>query len=231
MALIRPLNEELRKKAITELFEVPDRIQDDLKALKDWISKQPHLKVRLDDQFLIAFIRGCKYSLERAKEKIDTFYSVRTNCPEFYKNRDPLNPTIADIISDGAFVPLPNFSGQDGVRLLLFKISLCDLSKYTFEECVKMFFTTFDIMLMKDDNLVIAGGKLIVDLSNLTLGHYLGMTPSIVMKSLALLQNALPLRQKGFHFLFMAPAFEAVFALVKRCLNEKNRNRVTRLLI
>lgn len=84
---IRRLSPELAKKAQDELGEVPDRINEDIDTLRTWISKQPHLKARQDAQFLVAFLRGCKYSLEKTKLKLDNFYAMRGAVPELYKNR------------------------------------------------------------------------------------------------------------------------------------------------
>lgn len=84
---IRPLNEELRKVAQDELNEVQSRIPEDIAALRTWIEKQPHLKARVDDQFLVAFLRGCKYSLEKAKSKLDYFYTIKTMIPELFANK------------------------------------------------------------------------------------------------------------------------------------------------
>jgi len=84
---IRSLSPELAKKAHDELGEVPERIDEDIETLRTWISKQPHLKARQDAQFLIAFLRGCKYSLEKTKLKLDNFYAMRGAVPELYKNR------------------------------------------------------------------------------------------------------------------------------------------------
>ena len=82
---IRPLTANLQKKAIEELNEVPERIAADLQVLREWIAKQPHLRSRTTDQFLIAFLRGCKYSLEKAKKKLDSYYTLRTNFPDLFQ--------------------------------------------------------------------------------------------------------------------------------------------------
>lgn len=81
MLEIIPLSEELQKIANEELNEVPSRVAEDLAALRLWIKHQPHLKVREDDQFLVQFLRGCKYSLERSKEKLDLYFSLKSKYP------------------------------------------------------------------------------------------------------------------------------------------------------
>lgn len=95
MAKIRPLSAELRHIAETELNEVTERLPEDLQALRDWLAKQPHLRARQDDQFLVAFLRGCKYSLEKAKSKLDHFYTIKSMMPELFANRQMDERNIA----------------------------------------------------------------------------------------------------------------------------------------
>lgn len=46
MATIRPVSDALQQKAINELFEVPERIPEDIRILREWVEKQPHIKGR-----------------------------------------------------------------------------------------------------------------------------------------------------------------------------------------
>jgi hypothetical protein len=101
MAEIRTLSIGLAKIAVDELNEVPERINSDIEGLRKWINQSPHLKSRTDDQFLVAFLRGCKYSLEKAKQKLDLFYTVRTHAPELIRNRDPMNENVLGMIRQG----------------------------------------------------------------------------------------------------------------------------------
>lgn len=96
MANIRPLNDDLQKAA-AELGEVPARLEADLAALKEWIKQQPHLRANTDDQFLVAFLRGCKYSLERAKAKIDKFYTLKTKFPELFSATNVDDPKFREL--------------------------------------------------------------------------------------------------------------------------------------
>lgn len=101
MSKIRPLPPSLQKVAIEELNEDPARVEADILSLKTWIEQQPHLRARTDDQFLLSFLRGCKYSLEKAKSKIDKYYMLRSKFPELFTLRDLDDPKIREIIKLG----------------------------------------------------------------------------------------------------------------------------------
>lgn len=101
MINIRPLTPSLAALSAKELNETPERLVTDLKELKDWIKQSPHLNARTDDQFLVTFLRGCKFSLEKAKQKFDLYYTVRSKMPEVMFNRDPLDEKLQAIIRLG----------------------------------------------------------------------------------------------------------------------------------
>lgn len=98
---LRPLPEDLQKIACEELNEVPERIEQDLQDFRQWIEKQPHLRARTDDQFLISFLRGCKYSMEKAKSKIDKYYTLRTKYPDFYTIQNIDDPKFIELFKLG----------------------------------------------------------------------------------------------------------------------------------
>ena len=99
--VIRPLNENLQKVAQEELNEDPKLIESDLQAFKEWIEQQPHLKARTTDQFLIAFLRGCKYSLEKAKLKLDNYYSLKEKYPDFLKRPNMEDEKFRKLLKKG----------------------------------------------------------------------------------------------------------------------------------
>ncbi|XP_026326271.1 alpha-tocopherol transfer protein-like isoform X2 [Hyposmocoma kahamanoa] len=108
---VRPLPPVLAERAKNELNEDPNRLQNDLQSLKEWIAKQPHLRARTDDQWLLSFLRGCKFSLERTKEKLDLFYACRSTAPDFYRIKHT-DPKFNEILDLGVFLILPNFKSD-----------------------------------------------------------------------------------------------------------------------
>ncbi|EDW30305.1 GL17893 [Drosophila persimilis] len=101
---IRALTPELQQTANEQLHEVPDRLEADLEAFKTWIKQQPHLNSRTDDQFLVAFLRGCKFSLERAKSKLDKYYTLRTKYPDHFNVTTTRGPKFREIHQTGRHI-------------------------------------------------------------------------------------------------------------------------------
>lgn len=101
MGKIIALSPELQAIAIEQLCEVPSRIPEDLAALHQWLNNQPHIKARQDDQFLIQFLRGCKYSQEKAKEKIVLYFSLKSKYPEMMNVADVNDRKLREIPRSG----------------------------------------------------------------------------------------------------------------------------------
>lgn len=222
---IRPLNSSLQIIAKEQLNEEPEKIQETVEAFREWIKKSPHLKARTDDQFLVSFLRGCKYSLEKAKQKLDLFYTLRTHIPELHGNRDPLDKKLHAIIKSGVVLPLP-LEGPGAPRLLLFRISAYDPAEVSAEEVTKVFLMVLDILLMEDDNLGVAGQAIVGDLSGVTLQHLIQLHPAFLKKGIMLIQDGSPIRQKGINYINAPTAFLQIFNLIKSFMNEKMRSRV-----
>lgn len=55
----------------------------------------------LDDQFLINMLRGCKFSLEKTKEKLDQYWTMKSAIPDFFADRDPKNNSIEKVCKRG----------------------------------------------------------------------------------------------------------------------------------
>ena len=81
---------EILEAARSDLGEDTKHLKECMEHLRKWIDQSPHLQnIKKDDFVLKAFLRGCKYSLEKSKEKLDFFFTVRTTLPAWFENWDP----------------------------------------------------------------------------------------------------------------------------------------------
>ncbi|XP_026756871.2 alpha-tocopherol transfer protein-like [Galleria mellonella] len=222
---IRPLSPELAEKARVELNEDPRRLKEDLQHLKDWIAKQPHLRVRTDDQWLTVFLRGCKYSLERTKQKLDLFYTFRNIAPEFFRIKHT-DPYFYEIFNLGIMIVLPKPIGPTSPIVGIFRPGPCDPKKYDIMDVMAATHVLQKVVLVDNDHASVAGFQSIMDLEGTTMAHFTQMTPFQMKKMMVFSQDAAPIRMKGFHYLNTPPGFETVFNLVKGFMNEKNRSRL-----
>ncbi|KAJ8729543.1 hypothetical protein PYW08_001124 [Mythimna loreyi] len=222
---VRALTPILAEKARKELNEDPKRLQADLQSIKDWLAKQPHLNARTDDQWLVAFLRGCKFSLERTKEKLDLYYSLRSTAPDLFRIRHT-DPIFEEILSLGTFVILPKAPGPDAPQTSIIRPAKYDPNKYHILDIMSATNVLMKILLVDDDNATVAGGQSVLDLEGVTMAHFMQMTPVVMKKMVTLGQDASPMRMKGTHYLNTPPGFETVFNAMKMLLNEKNKSRL-----
>ncbi|KAB0797273.1 hypothetical protein PPYR_08267 [Photinus pyralis] len=222
----RELSNELQRKAEEELNENPSRVQEDLEYIREWIKKQPHLISRTDDQFLLSFLRGCKFSLHRTQVKLDYYYTVKTIATEFFTRRDPFDQDIQEVLRLGVILPLPKTETPDGPRILLLRSSLLNLDKINYLAYYKLLFMMFDILLMEDDNFTVSGiiawsiGK------NLTIRHTMHLTPSLLKKLNDISLKGYPIRMRSLYCTQCPQLAETFFNLSKSFAPEKLSKRM-----
>ncbi|KAH8242078.1 hypothetical protein KR026_000483, partial [Drosophila bipectinata] len=223
---IRPLTPELQKAAIEQLKEDPDRLEADLQAFKTWIDQQPHLNPRMDDQFLVAFLRGCKYSLERAKSKLDKFYTLRTKYPDYFRVTSTTEGKFREIHQTGAIIYLPTPLNENGPRIGIWRMGLVPVDKYTILECMQVAQAMQEIAIMEDDHAIINGVVFIMDMKDATAAHLFQMTPAMAKKFTVFSEEALPLRVKSQHFINTITGFEQMFNIFKPLMSKKMQGRL-----
>ncbi|XP_075164992.1 clavesin-2-like [Haematobia irritans] len=225
MAKITPLEPHLQKIANEELNEVESRIEQDLKDIRKWLEHQPHLKVRQDDQFLIQFLRGCKYSLEKAKEKLDMYYSLKSKFPEIMNVTNVDEPEFREIHRLGCFQDLPLPLNGIGPRLILLRFNF-STSQYKIDEICRPGCAAHEVMLINDPYACICGLSYIVDMGQATANHYLQMTPNFCKKMVTFLEKSLPFRIKSVYYVNVTPAAQQFFRILFQFVSEKLKQRI-----
>jgi CRAL/TRIO domain len=128
-------------------------------------------------------------------------------------------------------LPLPLTEKPDSPRLVLVRPGIFNPSNFTIQDAMRVTTMMLDFMLNEDDNFVIAGQIGILDLSGVTVQHFLQFNPTFIKKMTVLTQDAAPGRQKGLHWINTPRGFEQVFNVFTGFMNEKNRSRVRNFFI
>lgn len=85
----------------------------------------------------------------------------------------------------------------------------------------------FQIMLDQDDDAIVNGFINVLDLKDVTMGHFLQMTPSFAKKMTVFQEEAIPMRTKGTHFINTPAGFDKIFNMFKPMMSKKNQGRVS----
>lgn len=226
--MCRQLSASLQKIAETELNEDSTRLQDDLESIRQWLKKQPHLNFDIEDQILLSFLRCSKFRLERTKEKIDNYYTMRTFAAEALTNRDPLLPEIQLLLSAGLILPLPKALSNDGCRLIMYSCGdNLNPDTMSVSNIAKVAYMVLDILVMEDDRCVVSGIKMWMTCKNTSPKYVPQLTFSQLKKYLTIFQNGIPIRISELYVTDCSPLFQYAYDIAKLVLNKKLRNRLS----
>ncbi|XP_052751962.1 alpha-tocopherol transfer protein-like [Galleria mellonella] len=221
--LVQPSG-ELWKKIRVELNEDVSTRDQDLAAIKEWLRKQPHLPDEWDDQCLMTFLRGCSFSLEKCKRKLDMYFTMRTACPEFFTNRDIKRPELKDLMNRGQGPALPGLTPK-GYRVILTRALDNSLDPSHLTNVFKIAMMIGDIRL-KEELEGVAGDVYVLDASILVPSHLGKISPGTIKRFLICVQEAYPVKLKEIHVVNVSPLVDAVMSIVKPFLKDKIKKRI-----
>ncbi|KAM8703544.1 hypothetical protein ACLKA7_008206 [Drosophila subpalustris] len=213
------IREELREP------EDPADIERDIKLIREWLETQPHLPKDMDDMRLTTFLRGCKFSLEKVKKKLDMYYTMRNAVPEFFSNRD-INREELNIVLDYVHCPtLPGIT-PNGRRITFIRGIDCDFQPHHILDAMKVALMIGDVRLA-EESMGIAGDVFILDAAVASASHFAKFSPTVVKKFLIAVQEAYPVKVKEVHVINISPLVDTIFNFVKPFVKEKIRSRIT----
>ncbi|KFB43463.1 AGAP004763-PA-like protein [Anopheles sinensis] len=225
MSKIRPVSSLLKDVAKRELNEDESQIESHLLVVRTWLAERGLQCEIVDDQFLIAFLRGCKFSLEKVKKKILLFHEIRYQLPQVIQNRDPEDEKVIKVIRMGVAVPLPSTTKPTDPKLFIIRVGHFDTAQCSFADVMKVGTMINDILMREDDQMVICGMILVLDLKGVSAGHLMQLEIELLRKIAILNQDASPLRMQGIHILNPPTGANIALNIFNGLLSEKNRHK------
>ncbi|EEZ98182.1 alpha-tocopherol transfer protein [Tribolium castaneum] len=193
--------------------EIATNQKEDIGKIREWLTKQPHLPQNIDDVLILRFLHTCNYSLEQTKQLIDLFYTIRSQAPEIFGNRDPSDAASQEIFKIIDLVPLPKPT-KDNHKLFIYRLADPDPDKYNFVDSLRTFFMIADTRMVLETEFH-SGEIPIFDMEGFSLRHLTKITLPVLKKYMLYTQEAHPIRLKQIHILNIPPFLDRCLALLK----------------
>ncbi|XP_063923666.1 alpha-tocopherol transfer protein-like isoform X2 [Zophobas morio] len=222
MTLVIPNNKQqiYIRETLNEDLNTRDR---DLEAIKTWLRQEPHLPDTWDDICLLNFLRGCSFSIEKCKRKLDMYFTMRAAVPEFFTNRTIMNPGIKDVIEKTNMICLPGLT-PDCKRVNI----ACNALAYesiSFADATKLITMIGDARLLLEEHGV-SGDVYILDAELQLLKPFIKNSPILFKKFFICVQEAYPVKIKEIHIINPNSFATIILNAVRPFLSEKIRNRI-----
>ncbi|XP_071638276.1 alpha-tocopherol transfer protein-like [Temnothorax longispinosus] len=206
MSLVKRISYEEEKKKNPELKD------SDIQILKDWAMKQSHLPKILDVEYVL-FLHSNYYRIEAAKNTIEEYYTSRTHMPEFFSDRDPLGTKqLREIFKVVASMTLP-MTTKEGYKLVYSRLIDYEPSRFVYNDVMKYFSMVVDLWLYTEGTA--EGHIIIIDMAGVTFAHAGRLSPMGIKRYLYYLQEAIPIRLKGLHFINTNAVMDIILSMMK----------------
>ncbi|XP_053594282.1 alpha-tocopherol transfer protein [Microplitis demolitor] len=220
---LEELSPEVMEYAKRELGETDEVKCQTLQELRDMIYERgectPH---RMDDAFLIRFLRARSFNVNRAHRLVVRYYNFKEDHPEIHKN---VNPLKMHHIGEDDVMTVPAYRTQCGRRMMIYRMGNWDPKKYGVEEIFKATVIILELGVLEPRAQVL-GGVVIFDLQDITLAHAWTITPQVASMVMALMVSSFPMKTYAIHILHQSWVFDMIYAMFKPLINKEMQERV-----
>uniref|UniRef100_A0A5K3FNW1 CRAL-TRIO domain-containing protein n=1 Tax=Mesocestoides corti TaxID=53468 RepID=A0A5K3FNW1_MESCO len=226
MAASQKLPSKFVKLAKSELGEDPKNISAHIEAFRRWLSSMPHLTCPDDDNFLLMFLRHCKYVHSKAQARIDNFCTLSTmKCvgEEIWATPvDLKSKALRSYLDRGIHLPIGYT--EDGKLVLCLRIGAWNPDEFDFS-WVCYFGYKLSFMLANDPRTIIGGLVLLLDFSDVK-SNQVVKDPVVIRTMVRYTQEALPGRVKRVIYYKEGKLVDAALTIFAFYMNEKMRSRI-----
>ncbi|XP_026470080.1 clavesin-1-like [Ctenocephalides felis] len=215
---------ETMEIAVRELRETPEVRQAAIVELRQLLSEAKDLCYRDDDEFLVIFLRPCKFYAKSALELMRRIAQFRKDYNSILDNLMPEDERVA--FCDNDVVNVLTNRDQLGRRVLIVNAGgKWDPKKVSSDQMFRMFYLIHEAAMLEPET-QIRGVVCIMDFEGLGMKQVTSMSPAFSMRLLSFIQDAMPLRMKEVHFVKQPLIFNMVWKMFQPFVKEKLRKRL-----
>ncbi|CAL7944008.1 unnamed protein product [Xylocopa violacea] len=191
---IQPPRPEVKAIAEKELRETEEVVKEGIVALRKLIEEDKTIYFRTDDDFLLIFLRPCKFYAKSAYELMLRVADFKEKNAALLDNLLPADEKVA--ILESNVVNVIKSRDHKGRRMLLMNCGkVWDPSKVSADQLFRLLYLVHELAMLEPET-QICGVVVIMDFEGLAMKQAMGFTPSFSMRLLSFIQDAMPLRLK-----------------------------------
>ncbi|XP_011704761.1 PREDICTED: alpha-tocopherol transfer protein-like [Wasmannia auropunctata] len=216
------LTNEDKKYAMEYLNETDENRENDVAEIRRWLEDE--LRIRIDNFFILRFLRVCKFNLEKTKTRIRNYYKQLSHLPEWYLNKDPFRPELQELLDLGILLPLRKPDSQGRVVFLI-RGTRHDPRIHTIPNLSKAFILAIEMAMKYYPAASVYGCAMFFDVINPTIRHIFQFRPYVIMNMVHAWQSCYPMRYQTITVFNVPTFFDIVIRIMKSFMTEKMKNR------
>ncbi|XP_013133983.1 PREDICTED: alpha-tocopherol transfer protein-like [Papilio polytes] len=179
----------------------------------------PH---RMDDEFLIRFLRARNFIPQRAHRLMVNYYRFKQENSQLFEDVYPLKLRH---VGDSNVLAVPPYHDQNGRRLLIYRIGCWDPKAVPIDDLFKATILAMELGMLEQRNQIL-GGLAIFDLADIGTQQAWQITPSIANKIVKLLVSCFPATTHAIHIINHSWLFDKMYNMFKPLLNSTMRSKI-----
>ncbi|XP_028140785.1 uncharacterized protein LOC114334870 [Diabrotica virgifera virgifera] len=200
-----------------------EQVNAEVNIIKQWFQTQKHFPETPNDVMIQYYLTICHFSIERTKQCLDMYYSIRTLFPEYFKLINPSSHHMTATYKTVTICPLPSLT-ENLERIFFVKFhdqnsEMFNMNKIIAAACV----LPHEVRLFEDLSVKV---KVVVDLIDIKLGYMPKLTPKDFRNMGFLLEELWNRQLKEIHCFNMPKYAEKLIYLSRAFLNKELREKI-----
>lgn len=196
-----------------------------ISQLKEWISKHPKIReCRMDDKFLLRFLRTKKFSVLEACELLENYLTIRKTLPQLFEALDCKLPELKYFFDNNCVFVLPD-KDKEGRPVIFYQVGNFTVDKCSAANSLRICNLTFEHLSI-DEYSQINGVVMVIDCTNQNLAYTSIWTPPRLKDFAQCLQKAFPLRFQKIFFVNMPSFTSTLMQILLTFLSTKLKGRI-----